>query len=89
MAWARKLDPGPGTRDNLYAHSSEELKEMGIGILPQTLHEAVDALEQDSILCDALGQGVTREFINLKRAEWVEYQRHVSDWEIQRYVEFF
>ena len=29
------------------------------------------------------------EFIAIKRAEWIEYQRHVSDWEINRYVEFF
>ena len=29
------------------------------------------------------------EFIKPKRMEWVEYTRHVSDWEIQRYTEFF
>ena len=86
---ARKLDPGSGTRDNLFVYSEKALREMGVGILPQTLHEAVDALEQDTILCDALGQGVIGEFINLKRAEWLEYQRHVSDWEVNRYVEFF
>jgi len=36
-----------------------------------------------------LGDGLSSEFLEMKRAEWVEYQRHVSDWEIQRYVEFF
>jgi glutamine synthetase len=29
------------------------------------------------------------EFINLKRMEWIEYMRHVSEWEVQRYLEFF
>ena len=29
------------------------------------------------------------EFIRLKRMEWVEYQRHVSAWEVERYLEFF
>ena len=27
--------------------------------------------------------------IKLKRDEWVEYSRHVSDWEVARYGEFF
>jgi len=25
----------------------------------------------------------------VKDMEWVEYQRHVSDWEIQRYLEYY
>ncbi len=29
------------------------------------------------------------EFLRLKRMEWVEYMRHVSDWEVERYLEFF
>ena len=85
----RKLKAGAGTRENLFALTGDEVKKMGIGILPQTLHEAVDALEEDSIICDAIGQGVMKEFILLKRAEWLEYQRHVSDWEVNRYVQFF
>jgi glutamine synthetase len=85
----RKLHPGAGNAGNLFAHTHAELEEMGIGILPQTLIEATDALERDTVLCKALGEGVSKEFINLKRAEWAEYQRHVSDWEIKRYVEFF
>ncbi len=36
-----------------------------------------------------LGPEIVDEFIKLKRMEWVEYSRHVSDWEIQRYTEFF
>ena len=32
---------------------------------------------------------VSTEFLTLKRMEWIEYQRHVSEWEIKQYVEFF
>ena len=53
------------------------------------LNLALDALEADQVICDALGEGLCAEFLALKRAEWIEYQRHVSDWEIKRYVEFF
>jgi glutamine synthetase len=83
-----KLDPGLPHNMNLYDLSPEELKAEGIEILPQNLHEAIVALEQDQIICDALGP-VAKEFIKLKHMEWVEYMRHVSDWELKSYLEFF
>jgi len=85
----RELDPGKGNADNLYDYSPAQLKEHGIGILPQNLNEAIRAFEEDKVLRDALGNGLSEEFINLKSMEWVEYQRHVSEWEIERYAEFF
>jgi glutamine synthetase len=83
-----KLDPGKPHNMNLYELSPEELKAEGIEILPQNLHEALLALEQDTLLCDALGP-VAGEFLSLKHREWVEYMRHVSDWELKSYLEFF
>ncbi len=85
----RKLDPGPPNNTNLYECSPETIAEQGIGVLPQNLGEAIDALEQDEVIKDALGRDLAREFIALKRMEWVEYSRHVSDWELKRYLEFF
>lgn len=86
---ARELHPGAGTADNLYDYSPAQLKAAGIGILPQNLNQAVRALEQDTVILDALGSNLAQEFITLKDMEWVEYMRHVSDWEINRYAEFF
>lgn len=86
---ARELHPGKGHDINLYDLSPEQLKRMKIGILPQNLNEALNALEKDKVIRDALGAGLAAEFIALKRMEWVDYMRHVSDWEIQRYVEFY
>ncbi|MFZ9642304.1 MAG: type III glutamate--ammonia ligase [Candidatus Methylopumilus sp.] len=85
----RELDAGPGTKDNLYDYSPAQLKQHGIGILPQNLNEAIRAFEEDTVIRDALGNSLSEEFIMLKDMEWVEYMRHVSDWEIKRYVEFF
>ncbi len=83
-----ELDPGAPHNMNLYELSPEELKAEGIEILPQNLHEALLALEQDTLLCEALGP-VAGEFLSLKHREWVEYMRHVSDWELKSYLEFF
>ena len=85
----RKLDPGAPNNDNLYTYSAEDLKERDISVLPQSLKESIDALENDKVVCDALGPDFAKEYIELKRMEWVEYSRHVSEWELNRYVEFF
>jgi glutamine synthetase len=85
----RKLDPGAPNNTNLYEWTPAQLDDAGIKLLPQTLTEALDEFERDEIVCAALGNDLAREFVRLKRMEWVEYCRHVSDWERQRYLEFF
>jgi glutamine synthetase len=84
----RQIDPGEPHNINLYDLSDTQLKEKNIGILPQNLKEAIDALEADEVIKGALGV-LADEFIELKRMEWVEYMRHVSEWEVERYLEFF
>ena len=85
----RKLDPGEPHNFNHYEHSLEEVQKMGIGILPQSLREAIDALGKDRLFSDQLGADFIGEFIALKDMEWVEYQRHVSDWELDRYLDYY
>jgi glutamine synthetase len=86
---AKRLDPGPACTDDLFEQPLAALRDRGIGVLPQSLGEAVDALERDDVLCEALGATLAREFIAAKRAEWIAYARHVSEWEMRRYGELF
>ncbi|MFN0302401.1 MAG: type III glutamate--ammonia ligase [Burkholderiales bacterium] len=85
----RKLDPGAPNNNNMYEYTQAQLKELKINLLPQNLAEALDALEADEVICGAIGPRLSQEFISLKRMEWIEYSRHVSDWEQSRYLEFF
>lgn len=85
----RKLEPGEPQNFNHYTASPEELQTRGIKVLPQSLHEALLALEADPLFAEKLGSELIGEFVRLKRMEWVEYQRFVSDWEVSRYLEFF
>lgn len=85
----RQLDPGVPHNINLYDLSEAELKEKGIGVLPQNLNEALDALAANTVLREKMGSEIVDEFIKVKRMEWIEYSRHVSDWERKRYAEFF
>ncbi len=81
----RKLDPGDPNLGNMYAMSSEEMARRNIRVLPQSLTEALDELEKDSIIQAALGP-IYPEFLKLKRMEWNEYHRQVSAWEVERYL---
>ena len=45
--------------------------------------------QADRLFHGMLGKEFVAEFIRLKRMEWVEYHRHVSDWEVKRYLEFY
>ncbi len=85
----RKLDPGPPQNINFYALSPAEIAARNIEILPQSLSQAVEALAQSDLFKSALGADFIDEFVTLKREEWLDYHRHVSDWETKRYLSFF
>jgi glutamine synthetase len=65
--------------------------------VPSNLGEAVEALEADKELGEALGQEFVQAFATLKRAEWDRYVTAVpdpgvpepTDWELGYYMPFF
>lgn len=85
----RELDPGEPMNINLYDLSLEEILAKNISILPQSLGDALDELEKDTVFVDAMGKDLVAEFLKVKRAEWNEYSRQVSSWEVEKYAEFF
>ncbi len=85
----RRLDPGPACVDDLFELSLAGVRARGIALLPQSLGEAVDALEGSDLLRGALGETLHREFVGLKRTEHIEHARHVSAWELERYATTF
>ncbi|MFY8086158.1 MAG: type III glutamate--ammonia ligase, partial [Rubrivivax sp.] len=85
----RALPLPPARHDDLFEIPPAALRAQGIGFLPQSLGAALDALEADPVICAALGDTLTPEFLRLKRHEWTAYARHVSAWELQRYASAF
>jgi glutamine synthetase len=56
-------------------------------LLPTTLGEALEALQEDDVILDALGPYIADRFIQAKQQEFDEYNRHVSQWEVDRYFD--
>lgn len=72
---------------NLYHLDAEERKNLGVGELPGSLAEALKELDQDKVLVEALGPVVYEAFTRAKWEEWDQYRIHVTDYEIERYLE--
>ncbi len=75
--------------ENLYHFTDEDLKRRNVPTLPATLGEAVDEMEKDPIIRQALGDHVFDRLTEAQRAEWGEFRRHVSQWERDRYLEIY
>jgi len=84
-----QLDPGDPNRDNLYRLTEADLVERGIGWLPRSLGEAIDALEADPLVRSVFGDEMYESFVAEKRGEWDGYTAHVSAWETERYLRFW
>jgi glutamine synthetase len=79
-----------GIRDNLplgdpVAGDANRLDDPGEP-LPATLEAALDALEADALLCEAMGPQIVDTFVAMKRFEVERHRQWVSDWEIAEYL---
>lgn len=78
-------EPSAPLDENLVAYDEDELNRLGVVKLPTSLGEALDAFAADDVVRDSLGGYIFDQVLNVKRAEWVDYRRHVSPWEHLRY----
>jgi len=86
----KKIDPGDPIEKNVYHLTEAERKSLGIKTLPGSLKEALEEWESDDICIRALGKETAEKYLELKLAEWREYEKNgnsktVTAWEIQRY----
>jgi len=82
----KKLDPGPPINKNIYKMSHRERRHLKIDELPGNLSEALDELEKDTLIREVLGEHIFEHFVEAKREEWFDYIKHVSPWEVDRYL---
>src|SRR5829696_2821016 len=77
----RNLDPGEPTSVDPATLSDEERASKGIYPLPASLDEALDALEKDGVLIEALGEPLVRTHLAVGRAQ-AEMAKELSPEEV-------
>jgi len=82
----RDLLPPPPVEENVYEFDSLQLRSHEIASLPGTLEEALQELEHDQVIAEALGEHTFRRYLEAKRLEWDEYRIQVTPWELNRYL---
>jgi glutamine synthetase len=85
----RKLDPGPPVNKNVFRMSEREKRRHKIDDLPSTLSEAIDELEKDKVILDALGPHLAESYVVAKRQVWTEFLAQVHPWELDRYLAYY
>lgn len=78
-------EPSAPLDENLVAYDEDELNRLGVPSLPTSLGEALDAMAADDVMRESLGAYIFDQVLTVKRAEWIDYRRHVSPWEHVRY----
>jgi glutamine synthetase len=76
----------PEATNNIFEMTPEERIAEGIPSLPQSLGDAIDAMEGSELVAEALGEHVFDYFIRNKRAEWDDYRAEVTPFELDRYL---
>ncbi len=82
----RGLTPPAPVTEDVFEWTTEEREGKGVGVLPGSLEEALNELEGDAIVKEALGEHIYAAYMRAKRQEWDEYRIHVSAWETDRYL---
>src|SRR5437667_45401 len=79
-------DPRAPVNKNIARMSYRERRKFRIDDLPRDLHEALDYLEKDAVVREALGEHIYERYLDAKREEWQEYIGQVGEWELNRYL---
>ena len=87
------VDP---VEENIYHMSGTRQKKFDIRVLPRNLDEAVRIMEKSDLVRDALGGHIFEKLVANKKQEVEEYgrsvsgefEKQVSDYEVERYLPF-
>ncbi|HEX2924002.1 MAG TPA: type I glutamate--ammonia ligase [Chloroflexota bacterium] len=72
--------------EDLFEFTDEMMVRHGVGVLPGSLHQALDEMEKDEVVKEALGPHAYARFLEAKTIEWKSFRQTVTSWELERYL---
>ncbi|HEY4033689.1 MAG TPA: type I glutamate--ammonia ligase [Ktedonobacteraceae bacterium] len=85
----RKMTVQPAMDENIFLQDESERLRPRARLLPLTLGEALEAMHENVLIREALGDMIYEGFMDAKSIEWTEYRQQVHSWEIERYLPQF
>lgn len=88
-AGLRGIDQGyelPEEASSYFEMSPGERAKSDVVDLPQSLAEALDAMEGSELVRETLGDHIFDWFLRNKRAEWADYKSQITQFELERYL---
>ena len=82
----QEMEPPKSVDANIFAMTEEQMDDLGIEQLPETLGEALEAFEHSSFVRKVLGEHVYTKYLAAKSAEWKKFRAEVTDWEVEEYL---
>lgn len=73
-------------KEDIRGMSCEEKLARGIPSLPENLGRALEAMGQDALIPEVLGEPYASVYGKAKRKEWKSYLSQVTEWEILQYL---
>jgi glutamine synthetase len=81
----RKTQPPPPVEEDVYGFDDRRLAKFYINTLPADLGEAITEFKKSDFVKRTLGDHTFMKYLEVKTSEWREFQRSVTDWEVNRY----
>ncbi len=81
------LEAPKPVEEDVYGFDDARLQAYYIHKLPGSLEEALHLMEQGTIVRQVMGEYTFQRYLEAKRQEWDAFRTHVTDWELNRYLE--
>ena len=80
-----KIEPPDPVEEDVYGFDDGKLAKFYIKTLPEDLGEAIEEFKRSKFVRETLGEHVFNKYLEIKTTEWNEFQKSVTDWELERY----
>ncbi|UCE44372.1 MAG: glutamine synthetase [Candidatus Bathyarchaeota archaeon] len=80
-----RIKPPDPVEEDVYGFDDGKLARFYIKTLPQDLGEAIEAFRKSKFMRETMGEHVFSKYLEIKKAEWTEFQKSVTNWELKRY----
>jgi len=80
-----KIEPPNPVEEDVYGFDDRKLAKFYIKTLPEDLGEAIEEFKRSKLMKETLGEHVFGKYIETKTAEWNEFKKSTTDWELEKY----